>query len=87
VGVAFQLTVSFRLDDYPASKEASAMRKALPLSELTAMLFRARDPRQALLDYALIAGAIAAAGATIFTILRQGSVGAALARIVGSFSG
>lgn len=63
------------------------MRKALCLSELAAMLSRVRDPRQSLLDYALIAGSVVAAGATMFAILRQGTVGSVLSRVVGSFSG
>jgi hypothetical protein len=92
MSITFQLTVSFRLDDYRATKEASPMRKALLLRASKAMSSRphdavADDSGQAFLDYALIAGCVAAVAATVMTLITHGTLRAMLDRITGSLSG
>ncbi len=45
------------------------------------------DSGQAFLDYALIAGVVAAIGVTVLTLITHGTLGAFLNRIAGSFAG
>lgn len=68
------------------------MRKALHLPASNAMSSRPReavvnDSGQAFLDYALIAGCIAAVGVTVMTLITHGTLHALLERITGSMSG
>jgi hypothetical protein len=60
------------------------MRKALCLSEMTAMLSRVRSPTHRLVDYLLIGGSVAAAAVTLIALVTQGTLSAVLGRIADS---
>ena len=67
------------------------MRKALHLPTSESRSSRPRDAAdysgQAFLDYALIAGCLAAVGVTVMTMITHGTLRAMLERITGSVSG
>lgn len=68
------------------------MRKALHLPASNAMSSPPRDSvgddsGQAFLDYALIAGCIAAVGVTVMTLITHGTLRAMLERMTGSMAG
>lgn len=68
------------------------MRKALQLPASNALSSPPRDSvgddsGQAFLDYALIAGCIAAVGVTVMTLITHGTLRAMLERMTGAVSG
>ena len=67
------------------------MRKALRLPTSESMSSRATDAAddsgQAFLDYALVAGCIAAVAVTVMTLITHGTLRAMLERVTGSMSG